>query len=170
MLRQIVISTRRNAHQFLFSKGKAKGDIGASLRVVRQRISLVHVPAHEIGPEANVEQKGVGIVYPLLVKGGPHVVAGWNKVLDFHLFEFATAENEIAGRDFVAKGLANLGNAKGNLLPAGGENVFEIQKDSLCRFGAEVGGCGFVSHGADLGLEHEIEFAGHCESGFARRW
>ncbi len=46
---------------------------------------------------------------------GPHVVARFNKVLNFHLLELPAAEDKIAGSNFIPEGFANLGNSEGDL-------------------------------------------------------
>jgi hypothetical protein len=94
---------------------------------------------------------------PRLVRG--LVLAGANEVLDLHLLELARAEGEIAGCDFVAEGLANLGDAKGQLSAHGIEHVAEVDVDALRGFGPHVDQPRIVAriHGADAGAEHEIE-------------
>ena len=46
---------------------------------------------------------------------GPRVILRLNKVFNFHLLKLSAAENKIARSDFVAEGLANLSDAKGDL-------------------------------------------------------
>ena len=62
---------------------------------------------------------------------GPDIIARRNKVFDLHLFEFPTAENEIPGRHFVAKGLANLRNAKWHTNTRAVHNILKVYKDPL---------------------------------------
>ena len=54
------------------------------------------------------------------------------KELDFHLLELARAERKVAGCDFVAKTLTNLGDTKRNSLPGcESTDVLEVDEDSL---------------------------------------
>ena len=91
--------------------------------------------------------------------------------LDFHLLELAGAEGVVAGGDFVAEGLALLGDAEGDLDAGGVDDVAEVGEDALGGFGAEVDLAGFVLHGAGVGFEHQVELAGLGErAGFVGVW
>ena len=68
----------------------------------------------------------------------------------FHLREFAGAEREHAGRDLVAERLADLGDAEGQLHARGDADGVEI----------EIRDVVLVEDGADVGLHHQVEFAG----------
>ena len=83
--------------------------------------------------------------------------AGLHKILHFHLFEFATAENEVAGGDFVAERFSLLRDAEGEL-PAGGlQHIIKVDKHALCRFRSQVYNIGTVFHRPDEGLKHQVE-------------
>src|SRR5207247_9865758 len=58
--------------------------------------------------------------------------------LDLHLLELAGPEDEIAGRDLVAKGLADLGDPKRQLQPHRLQYVVEVDEDALRRFRPQV--------------------------------
>jgi hypothetical protein len=68
------------------------------------------------------------------------------------------------GRDFVAKGLANLSDTERNFLPRSGEQVFEIQEMPLCRLGRKAT-LAASDMATDGGLKHDCSM-GHGESGF----
>lgn len=138
---------------------------------MRQLVTGVDVPSQKVRTQSGGQQELVTVGNPLLVVRFPNFVSRGNEVLDFHLLEFATAENEIAGRDFVPKGLAGLGNAKGNFLAAGRDDIFEIQKNALGRFGSQVRRGRRIRDGSDLCLEHKVKVPGHGQCiGFARGW
>jgi hypothetical protein len=81
--------------------------------------------------------------------------------LDLHLLEFARAEGEVPRRDLVAKALADLGDAERDPHARAVENVLEVDEDALGGFRPQKRLAGFVAgHGADVGLEHQVEFAG----------
>src|SRR5271166_452505 len=80
--------------------------------------------------------------------------------LDFHLLEFARAKGEVARRDFIAKALADLGNAKGDADTACVHHIAEVHENSLCRFRTQKRGILLASQGTDNGLEHQVELAG----------
>src|SRR3989344_4002272 len=55
---------------------------------------------------------------------------GVNKIFNFHLLKFPQTKNKIASDNFVSKGLADLGDAKGYLDPHRINNIFKIHKNS----------------------------------------
>src|SRR5262249_62238034 len=79
--------------------------------------------------------------------------------LNFHLLKFAAPECVIARIDFVAEGFPDLGDSKGEFQPGAIQHVAEVGKDSLGRFGTEVGFILFIAHGPHVGLEHEVKLA-----------
>ena len=80
-----------------------------------------------------------------------HSVAslGMAEELDLHLLELARAEGEVARVDLVAEALADLGDAEGELDPAGVEDVLEVGEDALGGLGAQVGDVRLVLQRAD---------------------
>src|SRR5262249_18200890 len=91
---------------------------------------------------------------------------GMAEEFDLHLLEFPRPEREIARRDLIAKTLADLGDSKGNMHPTRVADVLEIEKDTLRRFRPQERRIVLGSHGADDGLEHQIEFSGLRELTF----
>ena len=75
------------------------------------------------------------------------------------MFEFDDAEDEIAGRDFVAKCFADLRDAKGNLDAHGVDDVFEIDENRLRRFRTQIGDIPLLPRFAHVGRKHQIEIA-----------
>ena len=73
-------------------------------------------------------------VQPLAVQCLP-IGVGRDEVFDLHLFEFTRTEDEIARRDLIAKGFADLSDAEGNFYSAGIDRVFIIRNDALSGFG-----------------------------------
>src|SRR4051812_43650108 len=85
-----------------------------------------------------------------------HLRAGAHKELHLHLLKLTCAEDELAGHDLIAEGLADLRNTKGDTLAGGVEHIEEVDKDALCGLGAEVDGLRLIGYRADLRGEHEI--------------
>ena len=107
----------------------------------------------------------VAVVNPLLVDA--LVLAGADEVFHLHLLELARAEDEVAGRDLVAKRLADLRDAERNFAAHRRLHVQEVDEDALRGFGAQVGeGVGVVLHGrrADGRAEHQVEGPGSVKS------
>ena len=70
--------------------------------------------------------------------------------LDLHLLELARAEGEIPRRDLVAKALADLGDAEGDLHPRAVHHVLEVDENALGGFGPQEGRVLFAAQGADV--------------------
>lgn len=87
------------------------------------------------------------------------VGAGLAEEFQLHLFELPDAEDEVAGRDFVAEGFAYLPDAEGHALSRGALHILEVDEDALRRFGAEIYGGSGVLRDALEGLEHEVELS-----------
>src|SRR3954468_20038325 len=79
--------------------------------------------------------------------------------LHLHLLELAGAEDEVARRDLVAEGLADLGDAEWRLLARELEHVLEVDEDALRGLGSKVGDRAGLLHGPDRRLEHQVEVA-----------
>ena len=86
-------------------------------------------------------------------------VPGADKELHLHLFEFAHAENKLAGHDLVAESFAGLCNAEWDFHPAGFLHIQEIDKNTLGCFRTEVNHVGILAHRTHLGGEHQVELA-----------
>ena len=75
---------------------------------------------------------GFPVVEPLVI------LRRIDEELHLHLFEFAGAEDEIAGGDFVAEGFADLGDTERHFLAGGPHDVEEVDIDALRGFGTHV--------------------------------
>jgi hypothetical protein len=98
---------------------------------------------------------------PVVVGARPH------EELDLHLLELAHPEDEVTRGDLVAKGLADLGDAEGQLPGGRVKDVLEVDEDTLRRLGPQVGVGTLVGHRPDIGLEHHVEGAGLGQVGRA---
>lgn len=72
------------------------------------------------------------------------VFARFDEILRVGLFEFAAAEEEITGRDFITEGLADLGNTEGDFDATSIDDVLEVEIDTLASFARKVGGLGVL--------------------------
>ena len=90
----------------------------------------------------------------------------------FHLLEFAHAENEVSGRDLVTEGFTDLTDAERNFRTRGALYVEEVDEDALRRLRTEINGADGVFGNALEGLEHEVEFsyAGKIALAANRAW
>ncbi len=85
--------------------------------------------------------------------------AGWNEELHLHLLELARAEDEVAGRDLVAEGLAHLCDPERWFLARELQDVLEVDEDALCGLRAQIGNRSRLLDRADGRLEHQVEVA-----------
>ena len=79
---------------------------------------------------------------------------------NLHLLEFTGSEGEVAGVDFIAERLADLGDSEREFFSGDLEDIFELHKHRLGRFGSEVGQISLVLDGPDVRFEHQVELAG----------
>ena len=79
--------------------------------------------------------------------------------LQLHLLKLPDAEDEVAGGDLVAEGLAHLAHSERQLLAGGALDGGEVDEDALGGLGAQVDLGAAVLGDALVGLEHEVELA-----------
>ena len=92
-------------------------------------------PAHVVGVNAQVDEPVPAVFNPcikVLVR-----FVGVHEVFDFHLLEFAGAEDEVAGGDLVAECLTDLPDTEGRAFTGRGYHVVEVHEDALRSFGAQ---------------------------------
>src|SRR5207253_11131208 len=80
-----------------------------------------------------------------------------NEVLHLHLLELAHAEEEVAGRDLVAEGLADLRDAERRSATCDLEHVLEVDEDPLGRLRPQEGARALLLQRAHRRLEHQVE-------------
>ena len=159
MLCEVEVSAIVHAFDFLEAEGSAEIElhVEGGARIVRQFFLRVLMKLQPVLGEAEAAVP----LHPLLlpVFEPLHVGAGLDEELHLHLLEFARSENEIAGRDLVAKCLADLGNAERNLLSRRLLHVQKIYVDPLCRLRPQVHDRGGILYRTHERLEHQIELA-----------
>ena len=79
--------------------------------------------------------------------------------LHLHLFELASAEDEVARGDLVAEALADLTDAERRLAACGGHHVGEVHEDALRGLGPQIVQAFLGLDRAEVRLEHHVEFA-----------
>ena len=96
-------------------------------------------------------------VFHPIFKNFPPIAFRGNEIFDFHLFEFQSAENEIAGRDFISECLADLADAERDFSITRRKYVFVIGENRLRSFRPEICRNAFFFYGADCGFKHSAE-------------
>ena len=138
--------------------GEEVFDVGGAGGVVGELIGVMGAQAQVIGTQAQLDIPALALCKPVLEP--PLGLGRGNEELHLHLLELSCAEDEVAGGDLVAEGLADLGDPEGRLLARELQHVLEVDEDALSGLGAQVGGRAGLLDGADGGLEHEVEVAG----------
>ena len=127
-------------------EAEAVFQVDGALGVVRELLLRVLVLAQVLRVDAEVDVPGLAVVDPVLV---PFLIgAGLAEELEFHLLKLAGTEDEVAGRDLVAEGLADLADAERRLLARGVHDVRVVDEDALGGLGAQVVQAGLVVDGA----------------------
>ena len=130
-------------------------DVDRALRVVGELLLRVLVVTQVLGVDAQVGVPAGAGVDPVLV---PFLVgAGHHEELHLHLLELTGAEDEVAGRDLVAEGLAHVGDAERRLGTRGGHHVLEVDEDALRGLGAQVVQAVLVLDRPEVGAQHHVE-------------
>ena len=110
-----------------------------------------------VGPDPKLDVPALALFEPVLEPIGR--VRGRHEELHLHLLELPRTEDEVAGRDLVAEGLADLRDPERRFLARELQDVLEVDEDALRRLGSQVDGRAGLLDGADRGLEHEVEVA-----------
>src|SRR5437763_8889111 len=132
----IKVRAIRDAHQlfpltlFIFTLWeKAILNIDGTFGVVREFSLRLFIQSQIRAGDSNRLKPLIAAIDPFLMRG--FVFAGFDEVFQLHLFELARAKDEIAGRDLVAKRLADLRHAERQFAPAGIQHVEKVYEDSL---------------------------------------
>ncbi len=111
-------------------------DVSRALGVVGELLLRVLEPPHVLLAHAQAGVPVPALLHPVLL---PRLVlARLDEELHLHLLELAGAEDEVAGRDLVAEGLAHLRDAERRLATRSGLHLGEVGEDALRGLGAEV--------------------------------
>ena len=110
MLREVVVGAVGNAPQLAPAEGEQELEVRGGLGVEAQLLGIVVAQAEVLVLQADRQQPVVAerapVVEPL------QVGARLAEELQLHLLELADAEDEVARRDLVAEGLADLADAE----------------------------------------------------------
>ena len=83
--------------------------------------------------------------------------------LHFHLFKLSCSESEIAGCNLISERLTDLTYPKRNFLSGSTLHIFEIDKNSLCRFRSEVYRVFVIFRNTLKRLEHQVKLTDICK-------
>src|SRR5437762_12438665 len=163
---EIEVGAIGNAHQFipmtfyLFTfREEAILNIAGTLGIVRQLFWRLFVQPQVFFRDANVLKPLMTGIDPFLMSR--FVFARSHEIFHLHLLKLARAENEITGRNFVAKRFADLRDAKRQLASTGVQDVEKIYEDALRGFRTKIDECfGIVLCSCpDVRANHKIESA-----------
>src|SRR6266568_8477844 len=165
MVRQVEVSAVVNPLELLPTERELVLDVVGVLGVVRELVRAVLMPAQFPGANA----KTFHPLHSLFAPEPEPLVFGarLHEELHFHLLEFARAEDEVAGCDFVAERLPDLCDPERNLLPRRLQHVQVIDVDALRRLGPQINDGGLLLDGPHERLEHQVELAWRGEGPLA---
>src|SRR3989339_949021 len=158
MLGQIIVRPIVNALKLFEPERVIVFDIKRRLGVKNQ--ILVLMPAQIFRVKAKIFRIKFPPLFlpPLILLGRDRRM---DEVLHFHLFELARAEDELARRDLIAKGLADLRDTKRHTHARGVKDVFEVYVNSLTCLTAQISRLLVPIAGkvAKVGLNEQIKTA-----------
>ena len=155
MLRQVVVGSVGNAPQFAPSEREQKFKVGGRFAVEAELFGIVVAKAQVFVFKSEREQPFVAEIAP--VRKPFEVGSGFAEKFEFHLFEFAHAENEVSGCDFVTERLTYLTYTERHFLSRRTLNVYEVGKNTLSGFGSQINGVFRVLGYALESFEHQVE-------------
>ncbi len=155
MLREVVVRAVGNTPELAPAEREEELEVRRCLGVEAQLLGIVVAQAEVLVLQADGEQPVVAERAPVVepLKVGARLA----EELELHLLELAHAEDEVARRDLVAEGLADLADAERELFARGALDVIEVDEDALRGLGAEVDGVLCVLGHALERLEHEVK-------------
>src|SRR5436190_2966754 len=133
-------------------------DVARGARVMRELVGAMGTQTQVVGADAEIGVPAHASVAPVVE---PRVgLVRRDEVLELHLLELPRPEDEVAGGDLVAEGLADLRDSERRLLAGELQDVLEVDEDALRGLRSQIGDRPGLLHRADRRLEHEVEFAG----------
>ena len=155
---QVEVAPVVDALELLPAEREAVLHVDRLLGVVGQLVRRVLAEAETGGIDAVGLVPGLALRQPLLERLRRALLRP-HEVLHLHLLELAHPEHEVAGRDLVAEGLADLRDAERDLLARALLDVLEVDVRALGGLGAEVDDGALVLHRAHVAGEHQVEAA-----------
>ena len=141
VLREVVITTVVNTHELVVAATwVVVFNIPSVFGVEDEVFVLVPVKVFFFDTEAK-EPVPLFLLDALVVV---FVFARFDEILRVGLFEFAAAEEEITGRDFIAEGLADLGNTEGNFDATSIDDILKVEIDTLASFARKISRLGVL--------------------------
>ena len=155
VLGQVVVGTVGHAPQLAPAEGEHELKVGGSLGVEAQLLGIMVTQTQVLVGHVQAQQPLVAEVAPVLEP--LQIGTGLAEELQLHLLKLAGTEGEVAGRDLVAEGLADLAHAEGQLAAGGALHVIEVDEDTLRGLGTQIHGVLGILGDALEGLEHQVE-------------
>src|SRR4051812_16243446 len=155
VLGQVEVAAVRDPLELRPAHRKVVFHVGGGARIVRELVLAVRAQTELLRPDPEIGVPAQPLAHPVLMPVGG--LGRRDEELHLHLLELERPEDEIARRDLVAEGLADLRDSERRLLAAEAEDVLEVDEDALRGLGPEVRPVRFVLHRADEGLEHQVE-------------
>ena len=155
MVAQIIVAAVGNAFQLFHAMRKLIFYIIAGLSIVCQIIVRSFIDIHMLFNQTLVKPPLNTGFFPFFMPF--HIGSRGYKILQFGLFKFTHAENEVARSNFVTERLTDLGNTKRKFAGGGIYHIFELRKNSLSSFRTQIGNVFITFYRTDLGFKHQVK-------------
>ena len=150
---QVEVGAAVDAFQLLEAEGEVELDVRGGVGVVGQLLMVVETVV--FGPHTQVHMPFHAGFLPFLEPF--QLGSGLDEELHFHLLELPHAEDELAGHNLIAEGLANLGDTEGNLHAAGLLDVQIVHENALGGLRTQINGIGALGRGTHGSGEHQVK-------------
>ena len=158
MLGQIIVAPAGNTFQFRPAHREKEVDIETAQSIMGQLFLAMLAEFEVFFAHAQFLLPVDALINPVFK---PFVLgARFDEVLDFHLLEFTVAEDEVAGGNLIAEGLAHLGDAEGQLFAGSVDHILEIDEHALGGLRSQIDYRDSILNRSHKGLEHQVELAG----------
>ena len=157
VLREVVVGSVGNAPELAPAEREQILKVSRRLGIEAKLLCGVVAQAEILLLQTDLQQEVLAVAAPVLEPF--QIGVGLAEEFQLHLLKFADAENEVAGRDLIAEGFADLADAERDLAARSALDIGKVDEDALCRFRTEIQ-LGFAVLGNALeGLEHQVELA-----------
>ena len=152
VLGQVVIGAIRHTPQLTPAEREQELEVGGRFGIEAQLLGIVVTQTQILVFQTDAQQELVAEIAPVLEPF--QIGAGFAE--KFQL-ELAHTEDEVAGRDLVAEGFANLTDAERQLAPGGALHIHKVGKDALRGFGTQIHRVFRILGDTLEGFEHQVK-------------
>ena len=155
MSSQVIICSVRDAPKLAPAEREQELQVRGRLAVERKLFLLMIPGTHFIVLHAEGLQPVDAVLFPVCEP--LQISIRLTEELELHLLELTRTECEVAGRDLISEGFADLGNAERHFLSGSSLDILEVYENTLRSLGTQINGILCVFRDALECLEHQVE-------------